>query len=78
MKSGSVEIAIPSDILQKWQRIADLLANIVQVPSAVVCKLEPPHYTHYKIVASSNSEGNPFPVDNIFSMNIGTFCETVI
>ncbi|RWG48515.1 MAG: PAS domain S-box protein [Mesorhizobium sp.] len=78
MKSDSSEIAIPSDVLRKWQRIADLLANIVHVPSAVVCKLEPPHYTHYKILASSNSEGNPFPVDDTFSMNIGTFCETVI
>jgi PAS domain S-box-containing protein len=78
MKSGSVEIAIPSDILQKWQRIVDLLANIVHVPSAVVCKLEPPHYTHYRILASSISEGNPFPVDDTFSMDIGTFCETVI
>jgi PAS domain S-box-containing protein len=77
MKSES-EIAIPSDVLQKWQRIVDLLANIVHVPSAVVCKLEPPHYTHYKIVASSNSPGNPFPVDDAFSMDIGTFCETVI
>lgn len=78
MKSVSAEIAIPSDILQKWQRIADLLASIVHVPSAVVCKLEPPHYTHYRIVASSNSAGNPFPVDDTFSMEIGTFCETVI
>lgn len=77
MKSDS-EVAIPSEILRKWQRIVDLLANIVHVPSAVVCKLEPPHYTHYKIVASSNSNGNPFPVDDIFSMDIGTFCETVI
>ena len=78
MKSGSAEIAIPSDILQKWQRIVDLLANIVHVPSAVLCKLEPPHYTHYRIVASSISEGNPFPVDDTFSMDIGTFCEAVI
>ncbi|WP_287083585.1 GAF domain-containing sensor histidine kinase [Mesorhizobium sp.] len=78
MKSHSSEIAIPSDVLRKWQRIADLLANIVHVPSAVVCKLEPPHYTHYKILASSDSEGNPFPVNDTFSMDIGTFCETVI
>ncbi len=78
MKSGSAEIAIPPDVVQKWQRIVDLLANIVHVPSAVVCKLEPPHYTHYKVLASSNSKGNPFPVDDMFSMDIGTFCETVI
>jgi PAS domain S-box-containing protein len=78
MKSDSAEAAIPADVLQKWQRIVDLLANIMHVPSAVVCKLEPPHYTHYKVLTSSNSEGNPFPADDIFAMDIGTFCETVI
>jgi len=76
--SASPEIAIPSDVLSKWQRIADLLANIMHVPSAVVTKLEPPHNSHYKTIVSSNSEGNPFPVDESFSMDIGTFCETVI
>jgi PAS domain S-box-containing protein len=70
--------AISSDVLRKWQGIVDLLANVMHVPSAVVCKLEPPHYTHYSIVASSNSDGNPFPCDDTFAMNIGTFCETVI
>lgn len=78
MRPGATEISIPSDVVQKWQRTVDLLASIVQVPAAVVCKLEPPHYSHYKVVASSRSEGNPFPVDDTFAMDIGTFCETVI
>lgn len=72
------EMTVPLDILRKWQRIVDLLANIVHVPSAVVTRLEPPDGTYYRIVASSNSVGNPFPNDETFSMNIGTFCETVI
>ena len=50
----------------------------MRVPSAVVTKLEPPNYTHYRTVVSSHSKGNPFPVDETFSMDIGTFCETVI
>ena len=70
--------AIPSDVLRKWQGIVDLLANIVRVPSAVVCKLEPPDDTYYTIVANSSSEGNPFRMDETFAMDIGTFCETVI
>jgi PAS domain S-box-containing protein len=72
------EIAIPSDVLRKWQRIVDLCANLMHVPSAVVTTLEPPDYAHYRTVASSNSRGNPFPIDETFSMDIGTFCETVI
>ena len=78
MNSDTPEVAIPSDVLRQWQRIVDLLANIMHVPSAVVCKIEPPDYTHYTVISSSNSIGNPFPVDEIFSMDIGTFCETVI
>ena len=52
----TLEIAIPSDVLRKWQRIVDLLANIMRVPSAVVTKLEPPNYTPYKVNSSSNSQ----------------------
>jgi C4-dicarboxylate-specific signal transduction histidine kinase len=72
------DIAIPPDVLRKWQRIVDLVANIMHVPSAVVTKLEPPRYTDYRTIVSSDSKGNPFPIDQIFSMDIGTFCETVI
>ena len=78
MNSDTPEIAIPSDVLRKWQRIVDLCANIMHVPSAVVTKLEPPDDTYYRTVVSSNSRGNPFPIDETFSMDIGTFCETVI
>jgi PAS domain S-box-containing protein len=78
VNSDTPELAIPSDFLRKWQRIVDLVASIMRVPSAVVTKIEPPHYGYYRTMVSSNSKGNPFPVDQIFSMDIGTFCETVI
>jgi PAS domain S-box-containing protein len=78
VNSDTPETAIPSDVLRNWQRIVDLLANIMRVPSAVVTKIEPPDYTYYRTVVSSNSKGNPFPIDETFSMDIGTFCETVI
>ena len=78
VNSNAPELAVPSDVLRNWQRIVDLLASIMRVPSAVVTKLEPPNDTHYRTVVSSNSKGNPFPVDETFSMDIGTFCETVI
>ena len=78
MNSDAPELALPSDVLRNWQRIVDLLANIIGVPSAVVTKLEPPNYAHYRTLVTSNSKGNPFPVDETFSMDIGTYCETVI
>jgi len=78
VNSDTQEISIPSEVLRKWQRIVDLLANIMCVPSAVVTKMEPPRHTRYEVIVSSNSKGNPFPIDQFFSMDIGTFCETVI
>jgi PAS domain S-box-containing protein len=76
-ESATPDIAIPSDVLRKWQRIVDLLARIMNVPSAVVTTIAPP-YSSYRTLVSSASAGNPFPVDENFSMDIGTFCETVI
>ncbi len=78
MNSETPELALPLDVLQKWQRILELLATALCVPSAVVTKIEPPNCTYYRTVASSNSPGNPFPIDQTFSMDIGTFCEAVI
>ena len=78
MDSDTPEIPIPPDVLRKWQAIVDLLADILNVPSAVVTIIAPPDCTYYRTLVSSNSKGNPFPVDQIFSMEIGTFCETVI
>jgi PAS domain S-box-containing protein len=78
VNSLAPELAIPADVLRKWQRIVDLLANIMRVPSAVVTRMEPPLETRYEVIVSSNSPGNPFPIDEYFAMDIGTFCETVI
>ncbi len=78
MSLATLDPAIPSDLLAKWQRIVDLLASIMHVPSAVVTQLEHPHCAYYTTVAANNSEENPFPAGQTFSMDIGTFCETVI
>lgn len=78
MGSAAPDIAIPSDVLRTWQRIVDLLAHVMHVPSAVVTSLEPPSCTHYRVLVTSDTPGNPFPADDIFAMDAGTFCETVI
>jgi PAS domain S-box-containing protein len=72
------DIAVPPEVLGNWQRIVDLLANIMHVPSAVVTQLEPPDGACYRTVAGNDSPANPFPAGQFFAMDIGTFCETVI
>jgi PAS domain S-box-containing protein len=78
VNARSPDIAMPADVLRNWQRIVDLVASIMSVPSAVVTRLEPPQYSCYRTLVTSASQGNPFPIDEFFSMDIGTFCETVI
>lgn len=78
METTVTPVVFPPEVISKWQRIVDLLASIMHVPSAVVTLLEAPDYTAYRTIISSHSKGNPFPVDEVFAMDIGTFCETVI
>jgi PAS domain S-box-containing protein len=68
-------IQIPSEIVQKWQDIVDLLAEILRVPSALVMKVEPPNI---KVFVSSESEGNPYEEDEVACLNTGLYCETVM
>jgi PAS domain S-box-containing protein len=75
MKLTSSEIDIPSDVLEKWQDIVDLLAEIIHVPSALVMKVEPPHI---KVLISSKSEGNPYERGEVACLDTGLYCETVM
>ena len=36
------EISIPDEILEKWQGIVNILAELVDVPAALITKIEPP------------------------------------
>ena len=56
----SAVVQVPSPIVQKWQEIIDLLAEVLHVPSALIMKVEPPNI---KVFARSESEGNPYEKD---------------
>src|SRR5271170_4790347 len=68
-------IQVPSEIVQKWQGIVDVIAEIIHVPSALVMKVEPPNI---KVFVSSESNGNPYERDELASLNTGLYCETVM
>jgi signal transduction histidine kinase len=71
----SAVVQVPSPIVQKWQEIIDLLAEVLHVPSALIMKVEPPNI---KVFARSESEGNPYEKDELASLNTGLYCETVM
>jgi formate hydrogenlyase transcriptional activator len=71
----TVPVQVPPEITAKWQDIVDLLAQIVQVPSALVMKVDPPNI---KVLVSSDSKGNPYTPNEVASLNTGLYCETVM
>src|SRR5215467_15243430 len=71
----SQSIQVPSELVQKWQEIVNLLAEIIHVPSALIMKVEPPNI---RVFASSESKGNPYEPDEVACLNTGLYCETVM
>jgi len=68
-------IQVPSEIVQKWQEIVNIIAEIIHVPSALIMKVEPPNI---KVFVSSESNGNPYERDELAPLNTGLYCETVM
>ena len=68
-------VQIPTDIVEKWQEIIDLVAEIVQVPSALIMRVEPPNI---EVFVSSVSKGNPYHPHELACLNTGLYCETVM
>lgn len=71
-----VTIAVPSDTMSQWQNILDIIAKLVQVPSALIMHLVA---EDIEVFLSSNSANNPYHVgDREHFHNSGLYCETVI
>ncbi|MBD3422572.1 MAG: PAS domain S-box protein, partial [Chitinivibrionales bacterium] len=65
---------IDSDIIAKWQGIADLLAKIISVPAALIMKTE---NEHMEVLVSSKTDNNPYNPGDKEKWH-GLYCETVI
>ena len=68
-------IQVPFEIVQKWQEIVDLTAEIMHVPSALIMRVELPNI---KVFISSETHGNPYEGDEVASLNTRLYCETVM
>src|SRR5882672_3727120 len=68
-------VQVPSEIVEKWQEIVDLLAEIMKVPSALIMRVEAPNI---EVFVSSESKGNPYHPHEIACLNTGLYCETVM
>jgi c-di-GMP phosphodiesterase len=71
---GHGKPGIPEKLIDKWQKIVDLVASIMGVPSGLITRLTE---ENLEIVVASRTEGNPYKRDDRDRLGIGMFCETV-
>jgi len=72
--SDTKNIEIPKETLKKWQGIVNTMADIVNVPAALIMRVEPPEIT---VLSASDTEENPYEVGNKGNL-LGLYCEEVI
>ncbi|MDQ2177901.1 GAF domain-containing sensor histidine kinase [Marinifilum sp. D714] len=65
---------MPKWMLDKWQGIADLLAEILSIPAALIMKAE---NQQMEVFITSNSKNNPYNAGDKEDWH-GLYCETVI
>ncbi|UTY56871.1 ATP-binding protein [Massilia sp. erpn] len=68
-------LTVADEVAHKWQGILDLIARLVQVPAALIMKVEPPQI---KVFLSSHSDGNPYEEHELAPLGTGLYCETVM
>ncbi len=70
----AVRVELSDSFLEKWQTVSDLLADILQVPAALIMRHEG---DYMEVTVSSSSEGNPYHPQDREKWH-GLYCETVI
>jgi len=68
------EIGITDEIVTSWQSVVDTMAEIINVPSALIMKLDPPDI---EVFRSSQSSKNPYKAGNREYL-AGLYCERVV
>ncbi len=66
---------ISPEVMEKWQELVNLLAEFMQVPFALIKKIDPPEI---RVLAASESTGNPFQPGDTAPLDLGWYCDTVM
>lgn len=74
-KIKTLDLDIPDDMERGWQNIVDLLAQITQVPAALIMRV---HSNYIEVFSTSRSENNPYKKGDSETLGNGLYCETVM
>ncbi len=66
---------IPQGMLNRWQRVVDMLARLLEVPAGLIMKRVPPEH---RVFIASRSPHNPYVVGDTFTLDTGLYCDTVM
>ncbi len=69
-----IETQIPNHLMEKWQHIVDLLADVLAVPSAIITRVYPPEI---EVVRSARHSQNPYKSGDRVLM-ARHYCEAVV
>lgn len=66
---------VPAAMVGRWQRIVDLLAELLRVPAGLVMEADPPVH---RVLVTSDTPENPYRPGDGFLIRKGLYCDTVM
>lgn len=67
--------SIPDETFIKWQRIVDLMAEVIDVPAGLIMKVDP---QQIEVFITSATKDNPYKKGERADLGTGLYCETVM
>jgi len=75
IKFKVLEKAVPDEMVKKWKNIVNILAQIYEVPAALIMRV---HEKEIEVFLRSNNEGNPYLIGGKEYLHGKLYCETVM
>ncbi len=69
------DLEVPGDVVANWQMTINVLAELVQVPAALIMRVHP---REIEVFISSESNGNVYEKGEHAPLDTGLYCETVM
>jgi diguanylate cyclase (GGDEF)-like protein len=66
---------LTDDIIDRWQKMAEIMANAIMVPTGLIMKL---NQHDLEVIASSSNIENQYAINDSCDLNHGLYCETTI
>jgi PAS domain S-box-containing protein len=74
LANSKKDIPITEEVISSWQNVVNTLAEIIDVPAALIMKADSPYI---EVFCSSESQGNPYKVGDREHLT-GLYCERVV